>query len=128
MRYLATLIVLGVLVPAPASAGARSTCGPAAPTLAKNSQVRVYTVRGVARGCSRARQRTLRLGSARRVLGVVLKGRYAAVRRSEATGQSLRVYDLRFARTRGEKMRASQFTAVALDTAGVAAFIAPEGV
>jgi hypothetical protein len=59
---------------------------------------------------------------------VTLKGRYAGIRRSRTGGESLRVYDLRLARARGERVLRLRFTAVALDSAGVAAFVAPEGV
>src|SRR3954471_9869820 len=93
MRLL-VLIVLLPLTALPAIAEARPVCGPAATTIARNSQVRVYAVRGVAKTCSRTTRRSMVLGRAARVLGVTLSGRYAAIRRSQVGGQSLRVYDL----------------------------------
>jgi uncharacterized protein YbjQ (UPF0145 family) len=53
---------------------------------------------------------------------------YAGIRRSDVGGQSLRVYDLRLAWTRWERLQRLRFAAVALNAAGVAAFIAREGV
>jgi hypothetical protein len=128
MRTLPFATAVATVIALPSVAEARPVCGPAATTLAQNRDVRVYVRRGVAKTCARAAKRTLTLGSAARVLDVKLSGRYAAVRRGERSGQSLRVYDLRAARTRGERALRSQFTAVALDRAGVAAFVAPEGI
>src|SRR3954453_2170782 len=101
MRLL-VLIVLVPLTALPAIAEARPVCGPAATTIARNSQVRVYAVHGVAKTCSRTTRRSLGLGGAGPVRGVPLSGRYAAIRRRQAGGQSLRVYDLDLARARGE--------------------------
>src|SRR3954447_12013843 len=128
VRLLLVVIVLLPLTALPVIAEARPVCGPAATTIARNSQVRVYAVRGVAKTCSRTTRRSLVLGRAARVLSVTLSGRYAAVRRSQAGGQSLRVYDLGLARARGERVLRLRFTAVALGSAGVAAFVAPEGI
>src|SRR4051794_5297234 len=128
MRLLPVLMVFLAVTALPAAAEARRVCGPAAPTIAKNAQVRVYALRGVAKTCSRAGSRSLTLGRAGRVLGVTLSGRYAAIRRAHPGGQSLRVYDLRLAQTRGQRQLRIRFTAVALDTSGLAAFIAPEGI
>src|SRR3954452_24530908 len=128
MRVLPLTIATATVLALPSLAEARPVCGPTAMTLAQNTTVRVYARHGVAKSCARATRHTLTLGTAARVLDVKLSGRYAVVRRSERSGQSLRVYDLRAARMRGERAVRSQFTAVALDRTGVAAFVAPEGV
>ena len=51
-------------------------------------------------------------------------GRFAAVRRSEAYGESLRIYDLRAGRTRGVKARVRRFTAIRFNARGFATYLA----
>jgi hypothetical protein len=98
-------------------------CGPpGAETLAQNVHVRVYEQRGTAYGCSAGRR--IALGRADRVQHSSVGGRFAAIRRSEAYGESLRIYDLRTGRPRGVKARVRRFTAIRFNARGFATYLA----
>lgn len=98
-------------------------CGPAhVEELARTAQTRVYVQEGVARGCHRGR-RSIALGDGKRIAHVYMAGRFTALRRTEAYGESLRIYDLRARRTRGEKARVRRFTDIVVDSRGVAAHL-----
>ncbi|MDA0181001.1 hypothetical protein OJ997_11900 [Solirubrobacter phytolaccae] len=104
---------------ATALAAVAVACGPSgAETLAETAHVRVYSQRGTAYGCSAKRR--IALGRADRVQHVYVGGRFAAARRSEPYGESLRVYDLRSGRPRGVKLRVQQFDAIRFSSTGLA--------
>jgi hypothetical protein len=95
-------------------------CGPTADTatLKVNAEVRVYERGPRVYGCARGGA-SFALGD--RVVSVRIAGHFAAVIRQ---GESLQVYDLRKRRTRGLRIRATQFTQYRLTRYGDAAFLA----
>ena len=108
---------------ATALAAVAVACGPSgAETLANGAHVRVYAQRGTAYGCSPGRR--IALGRADRVQHVYVGGRFAAIRRSEVYGESLRIYDLRSGRPRGVKARVRRFTAIRFTARGFATYLA----
>lgn len=127
IKSYAALLALAGLASAAAPASAREACGPAgATTVAHNAQSRIYVDGGRAAGCDRERRRRYPLGSAARIEGVTLVGHFAAIRRASATGETLRVYDLRRGRAISSLRRAAAgaFTALVLDSKGLAAYVA----
>lgn len=105
----------------PNTASARTVCGPSeAKTLGKSADARVYKRKGSVRSCTRTK--TLRLGSATKIIDVKVTGHFALVRGRVSDGQSVRVVNLRTGRTTGKVQRLKRVGRRKLDTKGVAVF------